>query len=88
MLAVTRKKNETIEIYVPGFDPIVIKTLETKAGRVCLGIQSSKEIQIKRGEIVERTQGSCGSNAAHTGVARIKTFRPGQERASSGDRGE
>lgn len=55
MLALLRKVEEEIHIRIPGRpQPIVIKVLSLGGRRVRLGLSADADIEILRGELVER----------------------------------
>ena len=54
MLALTRKKNESLVIR----DDIVITVVEIQGNKIRLGIEASKEVTIHRKEVYERLKES------------------------------
>ena len=52
MLVVSRKKGETIHIFIPGGTPIVVTLVDPQPGKVRIGVQAPREILVLRGELV------------------------------------
>lgn len=50
MLVLSRKKDETIVLRIPGMEDIVITAL---SGSVKLGVEAPQEVEILRGELTE-----------------------------------
>ena len=57
MLVLSRKKGECVIIH----DNIVVKVIEVRCDRVCLGIEASKDVLVHRSEVYEAIKRSEGS---------------------------
>lgn len=68
MLALTRKKNESIVIN----NNIEITVLEVKGEQVKIGISAPKEIPIYRKEVYEQIQKSNREAASAEGITKLK----------------
>ena len=53
-LNLTRKKNETVLLEVPGIGEIEVRVRETGQSRISLAIEAPQEVKILRGELKER----------------------------------
>ena len=51
VLILSRKEDEKIEIYVPGFTPIVIQVVDIRGNVTRLGINADKAIKVHRSEV-------------------------------------
>lgn len=50
-LVLSRKAGQTLELFVPGFDPIVIQIVDIRGDKARVGINADRRIAVHRSEV-------------------------------------
>ena len=53
MLVLKRKRQETVLLFVDGFEPITVKVVGNSRGVVKIGVDADSKVRVVRGELVE-----------------------------------
>ena len=64
MLVLSRQRDETVSIKVPGHDPIFVTVVDIRGDRVRIGFDAPRSIQINRIEVAKAANVGPDANPA------------------------